>query len=169
ISGVPLRMMVMVTLAASVLVALGFKLLLSGSGARRIVPVLLVALMVVEFIPKPLPASALTVPPYVRVLAGLKDDKGVLDTVANKTMVLYYQTVHQKPIALGYVSRLPKSVADIDYQLTTVFEQRDYAKLRNVFGIRYVVTQPDFQLTSTAIHVKLIYQGPDARVYDLGE
>ncbi len=171
ISGVPLRMMVMVTLAASVLVAMGFKLLLSGSGARRIVPVLLVALMAVEFVPKPLPASALTVPPYVRVLAGLKDDggKGVLDTVANKTMVLYYQTVHQKPIALGYVSRLPKSVADIDYQLTTVFEERDYAKLRNVFGIRYVVVQPSFQVTSTTIPVKLIYQGPDARVYDLGK
>ena len=169
ISGVPLRMMVMVTLAASVLVAMGFKLLLSGSGARRGVAVLLVALMAVEFLPKPLPASALTVPPYVNVLAGLKDDKGVLDTVANKTMVLYYQTVHQKPIALGYVSRLPKSVAGIDYQLTQVFEQRDYAKLRRVFGIRYVVVQPDFQLTSTAIPVKLLYQGPDARVYDLGE
>ena len=32
-----------------------------------------------------------------------------------------------------------------------------------------MVVQPDFQVTSTAIPVKLLYQGPDARVYDLGE
>jgi hypothetical protein len=169
ISGVPVRMMAMVTLAAAVIVAMGFKLLMAGSQGKRLVALLLVLLLAVEYVPKPLPASALTVPGYVTVLAGLKDDKGVLDTVANKTMILYYQTVHEKPIVGGYVSRLPKSVADVDFQISATFEQHDYAKLRREFGVRYVVTQPDFELSSPNLPVKLLYQGPEARVYDLGE
>ncbi|HEX9016177.1 MAG TPA: hypothetical protein VF960_09305, partial [Chloroflexota bacterium] len=168
-SGVPVRMMVMVTLALSVIAAAGFKMLLAGSGTTRFVAILLLALVTVEYLPRPIPASALSTPPYVSVLAGLKDDKGVLDTVANRTLVLYYQTVHQKPIAMGYVSRLPKSVADVDFQETELFERRDYAALRRDFGLRYLVTRPDFEAAAPGVAVKLLYSGPDARVWDLGE
>lgn len=169
LSGVPVRMMAMVTLAASVIAAAGFKMLLSGPGWGRLAAVLLVAVLTIEYLPRPLPASTLSTPPYVAALAAQKDDKGVLDTVANQTMVLYYQTVHQKPIALGYIARIPKSVADVDFQIRELYDRRDYAKLRREFGIRYVVTQPGFEVSAPGLPVRLLHDGPDARVWDLGE
>ena len=37
-------------------------------------------------------------------------EPGRVDTVSSYTLTLLYQTLHQKPVAFGYVSRLPQRV-----------------------------------------------------------
>ena len=168
LSGLPVRMTVMVVLAASVVAAMGLKLLFHGGPAKRVLAVALLALLVIEYLPVMPPASVLSSPEYVRVLSTLRDDKGVLDTVAAPTASLYYQTIHEKPIALGYIARIPKSVADIDYQLTDAWENRDYATLKAVFGIRYLVTGADLQVSINQ-EPAVLYQDKQVKLYDLGQ
>ena len=168
LSGVPVRMMVMVMLGAAVLAAVGLKLLL-GRARWWPVPALLAVLMAVEYLPKPLPASQLSAPAYVDVLKGLKDDKGVLDTVAGGALALYYQTIHEKPIAFGYIARVPKSVAYIDSQLSEVIRQKDYVKLQREFGIRYLVVDAAVDVPcSDPPAARLLYQDEKVKLYDLG-
>jgi hypothetical protein len=169
LSGVPVRMMVMVMLAASVIAAMGLKMLFAGGDRKRLLAVALLALLVVEYLPAPIPASRLEVPEYVRVLGALENDgKGVLDTVAGPTIGLYYQTVHEKPMALGYIARLPRSVATIDAQLFGAWERGDYEELRRVFGVRYLVTYPDVSVSLGAVPATVVYEDARVRLYDLG-
>lgn len=167
LSGVPVRMMVMVTLALGVLAAAGLKRISMQPG-KRFLALALVALMAVEYLPRAVPASRPAVPGYVRALAALNSDgKGVLDTVSNQTLMLYYQTIHEKPLALGYVARIPKSVTDVDFQLRAVFDQRDFAQLRDVFGIRYVVARTEME-PPRGVPARTLYEDPRVRIYDLG-
>jgi hypothetical protein len=169
LSGVPVRMMVMVTLAASVIAAMGLKMLFAAGPAKRWVAVALLALLVVEYLPSPVPASQLAAPEYVRVLAALEDDgKGVLDMVSGQTLTLYYQTVHEKPMALGYIARLPRSVTIIDAQLLGAWERGDYEELKHVFGIRYLVTDPSVSVRLGSGPATLLHEDAWALVYDLG-
>src|SRR5262249_26390819 len=46
---------------------------------------------------------------YVTALAVVDGDGAVLDLVSPPAWMLYYQTIHEKPMALGYISRYPLS------------------------------------------------------------
>ncbi len=166
ISGVPVRMTVMVTLAAAVISAMGFKSLLQKSRGTRLVAALLLAALCVEYLPQPIPASQVNVPPYVEALAKLPDQSGVLDTVAEGTQLLYYQTIHQKPIALGYIARLPKSVADKDHGIYLYKDSKDYARLSQDYSLRYLVVAANDEAAAGLQGTRLLYQDSSVRVYD---
>jgi hypothetical protein len=56
-------------------------------------------------------------------------------------LTLLYQTVHQKPLAFGYVSRVPQSVVAKDDALGAVIAEEDYAQLWSKYQLRYIVTE----------------------------
>ncbi len=167
ISGVPVRMMVMVTLSAAVLSAMGFKLLFQQSRGTRLLAALLLAVLLVEYLPQPIPSSRVVIPPYVYALAQLPNNGGILDTVAEGTLLLYYQTIHEKPVALGYIARLPKSVADRDNGIYLYKDSRDYAKLVSDYSIRYLVTKAGDEAAAGMPGARLLYEDSRVEIYDL--
>ena len=105
VARVPVRMMVMVFLAASVIGAAGFKLLLQQSTRTRVLAAFLIAIMLLEYWPKPIPTTQIPPPPYITLLKSLPGNESVADTISNGPIALYYQTIYEKPMAFGYVSR----------------------------------------------------------------
>jgi hypothetical protein len=49
------------------------------------------------------------VPAYVEAVAAAPGSGGVIDLVSTPPFALYFQTVHAKPMALGYIARYPLS------------------------------------------------------------
>jgi len=140
ISGVPIRMMVMVTLSAAILAGYGFSWLLRGSKNRRFAAVAIVCLLAVEYLPKPIPNLSVAVPKYVDIVRDLPGRDGVLDLVATPSLALFYQTVHQKPLAFGYLARLPESVVARDRQLERLLAEARFDRLWPDYRLRYVVS-----------------------------
>lgn len=140
LSGVPVRMMVMVTLAAAIIAAAGLQRLWSGSHRSRILAAVLVALICVEHAPKPITTTKLAIPPYVAVLQRLPDG-AVLDAASSKTAAMAYQTVHEKPLAFGYLARLPRTVDAKDHQVAEALGKNRFESLWKDDQIRYLVAK----------------------------
>ena len=135
-AGAPVRMVVMVTLAASVLVAVAVRDLrpsrawLAG----------LTLLWFVEILPAPLPQREPAVPRHIEALRDLPDG-AVMDLRYSHTRALYYQTVHGKPMAFGYVSRVPESVSRRAQEIRRLWREGNVHDLRRAYGIRYILRQ----------------------------
>ena len=140
LSGMPVRMMVMVSLCAGVISAFGLRYLIGRSSRARLAAGILLGVLFIEYLPATIPLSEFPIPEYVRVLKGLPGDDGVLDTVSLPTLSLLYQTVHEKPLAFGYVSRLPQSVAAQDAEVASLVGQEDYLQLYGRYHFRYLIT-----------------------------
>jgi hypothetical protein len=139
LAGVPVRMMVMVQLAVAVLAAGGVRAILqSGRSWRYWVLTAVLAIATIEYLPVPLRVSDPAVPRYVNKLAELPDG-AVLDLAANAPLALYYQTIHRKPMAFGYISRTATSVDQLDQQLAALILSGDWEAVTRRYGFRYVV------------------------------
>lgn len=167
LSGVPVRMMVMVMLAASVLCAAGVKLLLQGKMKKKVVLMLTVVILAVEYLPRPLPASQPPLKGYVQVLQDLPDGGGIIDVLTKRTPALYYQTIHEKPVAFGYVARVPQSVRNKEKAVKQLIRDRDFKSLHTGWGFRYLVAgvQQEDVFTHPMLH--LLYRDHEACVYEL--
>ncbi len=143
LSGVPVRMVVMVTLAASVIVAIGVQALLDRpvvNPARRSVMMGLAGvLLIVDSLPQPIPRTRPVIPEYVTALSHLPRSGAVLDPLADQYLALYYQTIHQLPLADGYVSRLPLSVTQTLLSKYDDATAGRYQQLLHRYNVRYVV------------------------------
>lgn len=167
LSGVPARMAVMVTLAASVLSAMAVTLL-QKSPRGKMFAILLAVLILVEYLPASLPATPADVPSYVTALAELPDEGGVLDEAApTKYLQLYYQTVHGKPMAFGYVARTPSSVAEKGQGLNRAINRGEYAALWDTYRIRYIATRDVIEYDAPYLSVELVYQDGEVNIYRL--
>jgi hypothetical protein len=139
LAGVPVRMMVMVQLASAVMASAGWQALMASPHRRRlaIASALLVAITI-EYLPYPLPVTSRAVPSYVTALEGLPEG-AVIDLASNGPQALYYQTVHGKPIAFGYISRTPTSVDQADMALAGLITSGSWDRAALDHGFRYVV------------------------------
>ena len=168
VSRVPLRMIVMVFLSASVISAAGFKLLFQRSRRTQIAAALLLVLLAVEYMPKPLPQTRIQEPDYITLLHSLPGNDAVVDTISRAPIALYYQTIHEKPMAFGYVSRIPASTAAKDKALRAVIDAGRYTELCHRYGIRYLLTDSKRDVMSTDPSIKALYGKEGVRLYDLG-
>jgi hypothetical protein len=167
LSGVPIRMVVMVTLAASVLSAMAITLM-STSSRGRVFIFLVIALLFVEYWPQSLPSTPTGVPNYIAVLADLPNDGGVLDEATpTKYLLLYYQTAHHKPMVFGYVARTPSSVAEKEKGLNRAINRENYAALWDTYHVRYIVTSDMIEYDDPYVSVELIYQDDEVNIYRL--
>ncbi|MBI4670804.1 MAG: hypothetical protein HY741_03935 [Chloroflexi bacterium] len=179
-SGVPIRMVVMITLSAAVLVGYGLKLLFAGTKATLGVGVVLALLMLIEPLPKDFSMMSLKVPSYVTALGSSPDNAGVLDFVepdiqnrksggaGGKAKVLYYQTLHQKPVGFGYVSRVSPGTLEQDTRLWKEIEALHWGVLCRIYNFRYLAVDPNEKLDFDSLKtVTIVYRDKDAIVYDL--
>lgn len=168
LSGVPIRMVVMTILSGSVVSAMGFKALFLGSRLKKLLAALLLVIIFVEYLPDHLPSSILTVPEYVYVLKDLPYG-GVLDRFTKPPALrLFYQTIHDKPLAFVKIARLPTSVWIRDQELRKAIQSHDYATLCRDYNLRYLVADPATGLNLEYPWIRLIYQDHEVKLYDLG-
>jgi hypothetical protein len=181
LSGVPSRMMVMVTLAAAVLVSVALALLWCGSVRARLVAVVVVVLLGVEYLPRPFPTSSPSVPGYVAALRALPEPGGVLDLVSGYSsdrpfgsdtgagIALYYQTLHEHPMASGYIARLPSSAWQQLVDIKHLVDQGAYGVLCREYGLRFVVIATDDAATPALASATLLTADTeaDAELIDL--
>lgn len=167
LSGAPVRMMVMVVLSASLLAGMGFTTLLQESMNKRWWLVLLLGLFVFEYLPKSIPVSQMVTPGYVAFLEQLPRNSPVLDTLSRPCLALYYQTIHEQPLAFGYVARVPQSVREQEDALKELVRKEDYYALNAGFGFKYFVTRPDYKCTAAGRSLKLVYGDTQANVYEI--
>lgn len=168
VARVPVRMIVIVILSASVISAVGFKLLFQQSKRTRVLAWLLIGILVVEYLPAPIPASQVPVPPYIALLRDLPGKEGVLDAANRTTIAMYYQTLYEKPMAFGYVSRMPASTEAKDQALHAVIDAGRYDELCQRYGIRYVLAKPDRVVSSSDPSLRVLYDQDGVRLFDLG-
>lgn len=166
IAGVPVRMMVIVILCASLLFAAGFKHMAQSPSKKRYLIVLLLLVLCFEYLPRPVIKSNVEIPQYVKVLKDLPDKKGVIDMVSTATFALYFQTIHEKPLAFGYVSRIPENVLRKNDYLMQLLEKGKFSVLYQEFQFRYLISKKIIR-TSIDNPIHVIFQEGDIRIYDL--
>jgi hypothetical protein len=165
LSGMPIRMMVMVTLAAAVLSSMVLAKLDLNKTKHRVALMLFCLVLFLEMWPSPLYMFSNKVPEYVKALRSLGSGAVVDDAAPGATYALYNQTYHEHPIVLGYVSRTPKSLEDKDWQLVASILEHKYYRLCQDFHVRYYTLPANRSLDSQIYPV--IYQDKDAKIYDL--
>jgi hypothetical protein len=118
----PTRLSILVMMGLSMLLAMCVKHLRSSPTTRRW-PAIMTALLICELVPAPRVLYSARVPDVYRLIAadprpmrvltlpfGLRD--GISSRGNQSAEYQYYQTVHQKPIFGGYISRLPTGQVD---------------------------------------------------------
>jgi len=119
---IPGRAMVVVSLMIAVLAAIGFERLLNRGRAARIAAWCLFLMLTIECVPARPPVYVPAIPSQYFALRdrpkkgavcelplGLRDGFG--ETGSLDEAVLLHQTIHERPIAGGFVARLPPSIA----------------------------------------------------------
>lgn len=109
----PSHFVVLATLALVPLAALGLGALADRLGRPRAVLAVAAALLIVEYIPAPLPRQVAVVHPVYRSLAGQPGALLVVPEISKISRSLQRQMVHGRPIVGGYLARtLPYSLAE---------------------------------------------------------
>jgi len=133
-------MMIMVQLSLAILVSASIGALLEKKSKWKLsVLSLCCGLWAFESYPKPLPITEPVIPPYVKTLRDLPDG-AVIDQVSSFTWALYYQTVFQKKISGGYISRVPASVARQDATLSDLINTQQWGRIFCELGFSYLIT-----------------------------
>jgi hypothetical protein len=176
LSGVPAPMVVVTLLAAAVISAVVLRRLFQLGLLSRGLALLLIAVLVVEYLPStphglpaPIWTSQVPVPEYIRGLKKLPAGGSVFDLTARSDLDLYYQTIHDKPIALGSQARLPASLAGREGELKWLVSQGKFVSLRTHHGVKYLIAPAQLcpGISADCASVKLVYQDGSHWLYDL--
>jgi hypothetical protein len=167
-SGVPVRMVVMVTLAAGILAGAGIDDLLRRGGGVGLAALLLVVWMGVEFLPRGIPTTdARRVPDWVPALAASPKEHGFFDgrEALPDASALWFQTLHEVPMFEGFVARLPASVLLADAALSKLRTQGDFETLCREHGFAYFLLPTG--AAPPAIPVEPVWRGEGLALYDV--
>lgn len=107
------------------------------------------------------------VPAYVEALKKLPGTEGVIDQVANPPYALYYQTIHEKPMALGYIARVPGSVERRNGRIAQLITDREWGVLSRSYHFRYLVAAGPPLKSSPKGGVKIVFDDGTIRIYEI--
>jgi hypothetical protein len=116
---IPARAMIVVYLSVAILVSYGFVTVRERAGLRT--ALLLAGLIVADLLPAPPPVYRLDRPPLYDIVRtdsvkgsvcelplGIRDGFG--ETGLFDSRVLWYQTIHERPLVGGFIARLPRRI-----------------------------------------------------------
>ena len=165
VAGCTVRMTVMLFLSAGIIVAMAYERLFSEFLKCKVLRVLFISLLVIEYLPCPMVATPLDIPRYISVIKQLPPG-AIADRLNDVVMALYFQTLYERPQFVGYISRYQESV-DRKYGEFEVL-MRDiprYArKLYDDYKLRYILAAPNYPGND---HLKLLYSDRDCTIYEL--
>jgi hypothetical protein len=166
ISGMPVRW-ILVSLIAAIVIASYYlnKLNLTARKGRVLFGIFIfVSLLDLWPIRLPLTMPEQHTQPYVYALRDLPDGAVIDNGAVSGGEQLFHQTIHEKPMAFGYVTRVPESVDKKDFLIFAALEEGRHEQLCKDFGVRYVTT-PSFRPLQTPF--PKIYDDGDRLIYDL--
>jgi hypothetical protein len=163
----PARIVVMTTVAAAVLVALVLSRLDPARRRHQLVTGVVCAALIVELWPASPPQAPVRRPRYVAALSrlpsgGVIDDAAVANGRVDRSLQLYDQVLDGQPVAFGYISRTPSSVAAAAARLQAVIAVHDYAALCHRYGFRYFTTTAGRPLPGS---LPILYDDGQAIIY----
>jgi len=163
LSGVPVRMMVIVTLCSAVIVALTLASFKISSLKSKILLGVFLLVLFLEMFPSPLPLTSNIHPTYAQGIKNLP--AGVIFDNAAPTapLALYDQTLFDKPMVLGYISRTPQSVTDKDWLIVATVLQSRFNQLCSIYKVRYYSTSINKPLNTT---YPVVYRDSNVIIYD---
>jgi hypothetical protein len=166
VAGCTVRMAVMLYLSAGVIFAMAYERLFSALFRRAAVRLLFIALLVVEYLPSPMSATPLHVPPYIEAIKQLPPG-AIADLLNDKFSAHYYHILHGRPRMVGLLSRYPESVerkyTEFDEKLI-LDVPRHSRKLYDEYRLRYILTPPDYPPNPK---LQLLYSDAQCRIYGL--
>ena len=165
----PERLTVLASLAAGVLVASVLGRLDLARRAHRLILLATLAGLVVELWPVPPPSAPTSRPAYVGALAHLPagaviDDAAVANGQVDKSLQLYDQVLDGHPLAFGYISRTPGSVAAADSRVRSALAGQDWTLLCRAYHFTYI-TSPASKPLPGSLH--LLYDDGRDLIYRL--
>ncbi len=167
LGGTPVRMMVVPLLAAAVIFALGFRDVLVSTKGRRVMTACLLIMMGFEYLPKPMPRTRIEVPAYVYALRKLDGAGGVLDLASPTLDMMYFQTIHGKPLAFGYLARLPASVDELNGRIAGLVRSGEFGLLARRDRFRWLVA-PGWPPRSTDTGaLMVVFDDGNVRIYEI--
>ncbi|MDP3941285.1 MAG: hypothetical protein Q8Q49_03150, partial [bacterium] len=163
LSGVPVRMMVVVHLFAALIFAQGFALLMTRVTPKRIAfAIFLSLLLFIELFPRQIPLSRVEVPKYVYFLKNLPEKYSVIDTYSSPFSQLYFQTIHNKRMPYGYIARYPTSTGLNFMELNNLLKEEKYSLASKLFSVGYIVTK-----SSVKLPIRAIYRDKQVTIFTL--
>jgi hypothetical protein len=151
LSGVPIRMMIMVQLVAAIMVAGGFLALMKMRSPWKYgICAAFLAAAAFEYLPTPIPLTKPSHPDYVEALKNLPDGP-VLDLASLPAWALYYQTIHGKKMGFGFMARYPASVERSSRRLSELIRSGKWEQAVRDYRFSYIVKGdrlPDYWICS---------------------
>jgi len=163
VTGVPYRFTVICFLSFAVIATFGFKNLFKSS---KILSVILIVWLFIDYLPGKIPSVQLKIPDYVYKLKNLPHGAVIDTTTPHTSIALLHQTVHNKPIAFGYISRIPCSIFRKSRKIWRAFLKKHYSKLAKKYKFAYLVLNAK---NSDSINYKLIYNDKNVKIFNLLE
>ena len=164
LSGVPVRMMLMVVFSAAVLCAMAFaKLDLKHPGGLALTTAFC-GLLAIEVWPSPLPVASTVQPDYVIALKHFPAGAVLDDAAAYPALQLFHQTAHEHKLVFGYISRTPAKLIEAERPLMADIAGGRFSVLCHDFQLRYITT-PSSRPLDTSFPV--IYRDSQALIYDV--
>ncbi len=143
-SGMPIRMIIMVLLAGIIIACFVLLKLNLKTLKGKLIFGGIVLISIIEMYPKPLPLTIPEQPAYVYALKQLplNQGSGIIDNAAvSSTWALFGQTEHEKPMAFGYTTRTPRSVEEKSFHIFAAIEQGRHNELCSTYKIRYMASR----------------------------
>ena len=142
--GMPIRFTVMISLCCAIIAACGWEDLWSRGGFARRAAGILLFIVIFELWPSQLPLTRVEIPGYVGFLRDSPEPGAVIDFTTEPVLeafdALYYQTVHERPMAFGYISREPYSRSNQRSRFIRLADTGQYHVIRRRYGFRYMVS-----------------------------
>jgi hypothetical protein len=184
---VPSRWTVLLMLSLSILVGYGLKYLFSRYNMKlpeskfkiNALFIIISCLILFEFLAIPYTMSSAEVPSFYKQISNDGDNYAIFEIpnleyiIATYADYMYYQSIHEKMLVNGFVSRTPSNVIEF-FAITPIFshlidlhssfEDEDILEqnltgicqpILNYYGIRYIVLHPD---RMTASHINSVNQ-----------
>jgi hypothetical protein len=138
LSGVPVRLVLVVPLCLAVIWAVGLASLTGTRGGRRWAAVLF-ALLCFELLPAPIPTTQTEVPAVYQALLRRPEPGALVDVATAIPEQMWLQTLHHRPMAFGYVSRVTPYLERQKHEITALVEGHKWEELHCDRGFRFVI------------------------------
>ncbi|MDY9927193.1 hypothetical protein [Methanosarcina sp.] len=122
------RFFVIASLSFAVLTGYGVsELLKSSKNNKKIITIVISSLIIFEYLAIPFPVSAVSQPSFYEEISQDKDNYALLEIPATLNYeagvsVIYYQTIHGKPVVGNWAARFPSNARDFELNTPVVKE-----------------------------------------------
>ena len=176
----PGRWDILLVLSLAILSGYGFNYLTKNynSFLKNILLISFSLLILFEFLSIPLAVSSSHIPAFYKQIAEEEEDFALLEIPSewgefiSYADYMYFQTIHQKRLVTGYVSRAPESVLDFFISLTYLnnlmrFSQKDIidtdpdelGAILELLNVKYIIIHKDRLSDENLINLEALLKG----------